>query len=199
MNKIRTLAAVAAIGLSTLFTSRVEAQPLTVNVKLTVYTEKDNTNGSSAIIKKTVVTKDLLELIGDIYSTNFPSGAKLVLINFNTFQVRDAQGNVILSNISSYLSFAYSLDYLTAEKNYSGNQAGSSSYVYISTITFDDGSNNFVFRGFTTEKYSQSAKNSQGHQTYKDSIIVKGSGDGNISGEKVFINGQFVGKGTVTN
>jgi hypothetical protein len=193
---MKSLMTVAAIGFAMFLSPHLQAQPLTVNLKMTVYTEQNPATNTYTIQKTTIVTKDVLDLVASATGTNFPVDAKLVLINYSDFQVQDAQGN-LLRDISDVMTFDFN-PYLTAENPYADTGAGQSTYVYISTITYDDGTNNFVFRGYTTEKYSQSARNTQGQRNYKDSIKFKGEGNGTLSGHTVILTGQVAASGTST-
>jgi hypothetical protein len=195
MRKIKWLFGVVAIALAA--AHPLSAQPLVTTLKLTVSTETRTDQNHSAINKQVKVTQDLLNLLAQAYGTTFPAGSQLVLINYNTFQVWDSAGNVIKADVSQFLTFSFS-DFLAADNYDAQSGAGKSSYVYVSTINYDDGTTNFQINGFTFEKYSESAQDSSGHRHFADSLKITGQGVGSISGQTVIVNGQVLLKGTST-
>jgi hypothetical protein len=154
--------------------------------------------------------------IGKYSQTSFPAGSKLVAVvsatdnTVTAFQVVDNK-NKLLVDVSDIVSFSmdgkYNADISTGKVSAStGLSSPSSTYLYISTLTFDDtaiaGGQNikFYLSGIASNKIVNSIPTS-GSGSYKEIQTFKmnvASGDGSYRGVPMLISGSVTASGTAT-
>jgi hypothetical protein len=158
-----------------------------------VYTDK---------IKTTRLTSNyLLTLLQPFHTgsfpNGFPSGARLMLVNFSHFQVQSAGGDVLVADTGPYLTYSdtYSqTNVLFQGKESIENGSLKHMYFYQSTIEFHDPSpdgTSFTFIGHAIEKYSRSAEDFRGDQFSQGSLRITGIGSGNIGGSFFLLSGKI--------
>jgi len=197
-----TFLAAFAISASATFDINAYSVPLVVDVKLALQRDGgSSTNGSvasSSIEKVAVATVDLLKLLADALAVTLPADARLILVDYDHFEIRDANNAILYDDFHDILDYEYG-DFLEKGKQNTDTDQQTFTYVFLSHISFDDGSgNNFEFRGVTEEKYSNTAPNGDGIVKAKDSIKITGSGDGQIDGGLIILTGQVTGKGSAS-
>jgi hypothetical protein len=136
MRESRIVASIAVAALFLVAPPSLHAQALTVDVTFVFHREKRDDPQSSMITKAPYPTENLLTDLQGAFPVPLPAGAKLVLIDFDHFQVQDVEGNALIADTSPHLRFAYST-YLSADKYDPETGAGKSTYVSVSTITVD--------------------------------------------------------------
>ena len=144
-----------------------------------------------------LTSKDLLDFIADAYGQpTYPFGARLVLVDYEYFQVQAFDGTILVTNTAPFLTYSdsYSEDrflYQGKEDTVKGSQ--NYTYFYRFTIRFDDPANDvaFTFVGQALEKYSRSAADALGHRVYRGSIALTGSGSGSRGGDFFLLSGRI--------
>ena len=192
--KLRASTLIASVALA--FASSVSAQEFPLLAKMT-FQHQDVSSFKNGVHKDKaqtlrITTKDLLDLVADAYGqTTFPFGARLVLVNYEYFQVQAFDGTILVTNTSPFLT--YTDTYSQGRYLYQGTDdiisgAQKYNYYYQFTIRFDDPANDveFTFQGTVLEKYSRSKADALGHRAYKGSMALTGSGSG-TRGENFFI------------
>lgn len=200
MKTTRLIAAVLGLGL---FGSALaaRAQVFPVSFQLTIqqqdYSSQKNGVWTDRVKSIRVGSTDILTLLAGAYQTNLPVGSKLVLVDYDHFQVRAANDAVLLGDVSDYLTYAdtYSATnylYQGRENSITGGQ--NYTYFYRATIEFNDpstGGNSFTFAGNVLEKYSKSAENTFGHRTYQGSLALTGTGSGRKGEDFYLLSGRI--------
>jgi hypothetical protein len=170
-----------------------------LTVSLKAYSQNPTvTNGSNlrfTVSKPAFTTLHLLGLIADALNTNFPPAAKLVMVNYTSFQVQMPDG-LVLQDLSSDLLRAETGPY-PEQSTYNGVTGRDvRQYYYVLRIFFDDGGDNyFTLRGFTTENFSRSAAAANNTRIVRDSFLMNAAGDGQLDGKDVVFNGKITGNG----
>ena len=137
----------------------------------------------------------LLGLVADALGTNFPPTAKLVMVNYESFQVQTADG-LVLQNLEPALISARTGPYPESSTFNGSTGRDVRQYYYVLNIIFDDGGDNyFTLRGFTTENFSRSAKDVNNLRIVRDSFLMNAAGDGQLGGKDVVFNGSISGRG----
>jgi len=111
MKIFKLLSAIAMAGLLGLSArAAIPVDYSTVNIKLTVLAQTNNTTSGSTtkfhVVKMKVTNKDVLNQVTNEFNTTFPAGAQLVLFfgffdGGNNFAVANKAGTIILANASS--------------------------------------------------------------------------------------------------
>jgi hypothetical protein len=195
MKKTKLLTVIVALGLLAFGASNVLAQPQTVNIRVTLQRQGPSTTHGSVttdtIIKRSIDTKDLLDLLATATTNTFPKGVTLVLADENIWQVR--KGTNILADVSSFFTFVKG-DIIDAgtfdqpKENFTD--------IYVPTLTFNDGhGNTFTFSGLATEHVSEGPI-VHGFQTLSDSLTIDGVGTGTIGGNSFIISGKITAIGS---
>ena len=178
---------------------RLHAQSTVLSVALKAYSQNPTiTNGSNlrfTVSKPAFTTVHLLGLVADALGTNFPPTAKLVMVNYESFQVQTADG-LVLQNLEPALISARTGPY-PESSTFSGSTGRDvRQYYYVLNIIFDDGGDNyFTLRGFTTENFSRSAKDLNNLRIVRDSFLMNAAGDGQLGGKDVVFTGNISGRG----
>lgn len=195
MKKILLALVLAGLAVS----PSLQAQSVTVNVALRAYSQNPTvTNGPNerfTVSKPAFTTLHLLELIADALNTTFPATAKLIMVNYSTFQVQMPDG-LVLENLSTNLIRAAngSLPESSTYNQITGRDVRQ--YSYVLRIFFDDGGDNkFDLQGFTTENYSISAVGANNTRIFRDSFLMNASGDGYLGDKDVVFTGRISGSG----
>ena len=193
----KLLLAFVLAGLAAAPSLHAQAVALTVNLK--AYSQNQTqTNGANlrfTVSKPAFTSLHLLGLIADALNTTFPPSAKLVMVNFNTFQVQMPDG-LVLENLSTNLISARTGPF--PEQSTFNRTTGRDvrQYYYVLNIFFDDGGDNyFTLRGFTTENFSISAVGANNTRIVRDSFLMNASGDGQLDAQDVVFNGKITGSG----
>ena len=177
----------------------LHAQSDTLTVALRAYSQNPTvTNGPNlrfTVSKPSFTTLNLLGLIADALNTTFPPGAKLVMVNYETFQVQTAEG-LVRENLSTNLIRAENGPLLESSTFNQVTGRDIRQYSYILRIIFDDGGDNyFTLSGFTTENFSRSARGANNTRIVRDSFLMSASGDGYLGGKGVVFTGKVSGSG----
>jgi hypothetical protein len=194
---------ILAIGLCAAV--RLHAQTLPVTAQLTLQQQDFSTlkNGVYSDKVKTVRlnSTSLLTLLADVYQTEFPSGfpfgSRLVLVNYDHFQVLSANNTILVTNTSPYLTYSDGYandDYLYQGKENTIDGSQNHSYFYVATIEFNNPSTNgtsFTFSGNLTEKYSKSRADVFGKRMYSDSFALTGYGSGRSESGFFLLSGRI--------
>ena len=174
-------------------TPKLHAQLLALNAKWTLqkqdYTNSTYINGvyNDKVAKFRVTTQDLLNLLADSYPSNFPSGfpygAQLVLADYDHFEVDAADGSILVTNASPFLTYADTYaqtNYLYLGEEDAVTEKQHYIYTFQATIQFDDPAQgiNFTFDAIGQEKYSQTAPDRYGLRKYQDAVSMNGLGTG---------------------
>ena len=186
-------------------TVNLPAQEFPVTVQWTMQQQDFSTFKNGVYTDKAKSTKlataNLLDWVSRAYPTNFPSGfplgATLVLVDYSYFQVQDASGGILVTNLSDFLT--YSDTYAQTNFLYQGKEntlTGTRTYVftYRATIEFNDATTNgtsFTFTGTMSERYSRGAVDQNGDRLNQGSLFLNGTGSGTDA------NGFFLLTGTV--
>jgi len=143
----------------------------------------------------------LLGLLQPFYTgtvpNGFPLGSRLVLVNYQYFQVKSPSGIVLVENTSPYLTYTdtYSqTNFLFQGREHIDNESLNLTYFYQSTIQFNDPSpegTSFTFTANTMERYIRGRENSQGLNPSTGSLSMTGIGSGFIGGKYILISGTF--------
>ena len=178
---------------------RLHAQSTVLSVALKAYSQNPTiTNGSNlrfTVSKPAFTTVHLLGLVADALGTNFPPTAKLVMVNYESFQVQTADG-LVLQNLEPALISARTGPYPESSTFNGSTGRDVRQYYYVLNIIFDDGGDNyFTLRGFTTENFSRSAKDLNNLRIVRDSFLMNAAGDGQLGGKDVVFNGSISGRG----
>jgi hypothetical protein len=145
------------------------------------------------VLKLKVLNQDLVDLVATAYVTNFPQGfplgARLVLVDYNHFQVEDNVGAVLVPDTSEFLTYTDTYaenNYLFKGKEDTATGVRNHTFYYSSTIQFNNGSTNgitFTIHGASQEKFSLSAEDAFGQRLHQDSLTLNASGQGtNVDG-----------------
>ena len=194
----KLLLALVLAGLAAAVPS-LHAQSVAVNVALRAYSQNPTvTNGPNerfTVSKPAFTTLHLLGLIANALNTNFPPTAKLVMVNYSTFQVQMPDG-LVLENLSTNLIRAAN-GFLPNSGTFNViTRRDIQQYFYVLRIVFDDGSgNDFDLSGFTTENYSRSALGANNLRILRDSFLMTAAGDGRLRGQDVVFTGKVSGSG----
>lgn len=178
--------------------ARAQADTVTINLK--AYQQGPQTAVGTNVTKfnvstTTFSTATLLNLIAGFIGTNFPAGAKLVMVDYNSFRVVAADGATLVDLDTGLIKAEYGA-YPTAGTYNSQTDQSKYRYVYMLTVTFDAGSdNNFVLHGFVTENYAFSKANIRGERVITDSFQMTASGEGKLNGTSAIFNGKVTGRG----
>jgi hypothetical protein len=143
------------------------------------------------IDKVRITTKDVLDLIGSYYETNFPAGARLYEPDEGDTQVLDTNGVVLLEIGSDVFELQGSDGVYAGVDNHKTN--GVFSFKALTNVRMRlavSESNHFEIAGLTT--VHQSASYRKG--TFKFSANMKAAGDGYLGGEHSVISGRVTGK-----
>ena len=192
----KLLLALVLAGLAAAVPS-LHAQSVAVNVALRAYSQNPTvTNGPNerfTVSKPAFTTLHLLGLIANALNTNFPPTAKLVMVNYSTFQVQMPDG-LVLENLSTNLIRAAN-GFLPNSGTFNViTRRDIQQYFYVLRIVFDDGSgNDFDLSGFTTENYSRSALGANNLRILRDSFLMTAAGDGRLRGQDVVFTGRVSG------
>lgn len=192
----KLLLALVLAGLAAAVPS-LHAQSVAVNVALRAYSQNPTvTNGPNerfTVSKPAFTTLHLLGLIANALNTNFPPTAKLVMVNYSTFQVQMPDG-LVLENLSTNLIRAAN-GFLPNSGTFNViTRRDIQQYFYVLSIVFDDGSgNDFDLSGFTTENYSRSALGANNLRILRDSFLMTAAGDGRLRGQDVVFTGRVSG------
>ncbi|MBC8095947.1 MAG: hypothetical protein H7Y43_09055 [Akkermansiaceae bacterium] len=195
---------IPALGIA-LLAPGVSAQTLPIAAQLTLQQQDFTTRKGDVFtdrVKATRVTSNgLLTLLGEVYQSEFPNGfpfgSRLVLVNFNYFQVQSAQGAVLVNNASPYMTYSDTYragDYLFQGKENTFTEAQSHTFFYQATITFNDPATNgtsFTFTGNVLEKYSKSAAGPGGYRSFQDSLAITGTGSGKTGNSFFLMSGRI--------
>ena len=178
---------------------RLHAQSTVLSVALKAYSQNPTiTNGSNlrfTVSKPAFTTVHLLGLVADALGTNFPPTAKLVMVNYESFQVQTADG-LVLQNLEPALISARTGPYPESSTFNGSTGRDVRQYYYVLNIIFDDGGDNyFTLRGFTTENFSRSAKDLNNLRIVRDSFLMNAAGDGQLGGKDVVFTGNISGRG----
>lgn len=182
-------------ALMAIIVNKVEAFPLTLSIVGTnVIQGATNTVGSVEKIRttlSTLKTKDILNLISISKRQSLPSDAKIMWGDDGKFYIADAAENQLL-DVSDL--FTYNIyDIVTQGQQNANTGAESYLYRYVSEIFFDDGlGDSFFISGRTSESWSRSAADSRNRWKESDSIVVTGTGGGQLAGRKFFFSAATV-------
>jgi hypothetical protein len=143
----------------------------------------------------------LLALLAAGYTTNYPNGfpygARLMLVDFNHFQVQSFTGAILVSNTAPYLTYSDTFsqtNYLFQGKENIATDYINHTYFYQSTIQFQDPVPNgisFTFTGNTQERYVRSVADIFGDHLSQGSLFVTGIGTGRNGDSFVLLSGKF--------
>lgn len=193
------------LGYGMLAGATLHAQSFPITTKLTLQRQDFSTFNGTVYNDKVQNLKlssdDLLHWLADAYQTNFPTGfpwgSKLMLVNYDHFQVQAGDGTILVEDTSNFLT--YSDTYVENNFLYQGKENivnGSLNYFYFyrSTIQFNDGSTNgrsFTFSGNTQERYSRSPQDLNGNRLYQGSLTIDGNGSGTHGTNFFLLSGRF--------
>jgi hypothetical protein len=199
MKKLTGLILAAAFGLTMTTGTPLHAQISPVTVQWTLQQQDPSVfeNGvyTDKVRRSKLVTADLLALLSNAYATNFPNGfpfdAKLVLIDYDHFEVQASDGSILVTNTSEFLTYSDTFaveDYLFHGKENTLTGAQNYLFYYHATIQFNDPANgvSFTFTGNAQERSSKSVADQSGYRTYRDSLLINGTGSGH-NGEDFFL------------
>ena len=177
----------------------LHAQATTLNVALRAYSQNPTVtnppNLRFTVSKPAFTTVHLLGLIANALHTNFPPTAKLVMINYSTFQVQMPDQQV-LQSLSTDLIRAETGPYPEQSTYNADTGRDVRQYYYVLRIFFDDGGDNyFTLRGFTTENFFRSALGANNLRVVRDSFFMSASGDGKLGNKDMVFNGTVSGSG----
>ena len=190
-----------ALGLWSAAAASLQAQTFQVNVQWSMQQQDISAFNNGVYTDKVKTTKlssaDILDLLATSYSTNFPFGATLALVDYDHFQVQDGIGGILLTNVSDFLT--YSDTYAETNFLYAGKEntnTGTRSYLftYRATIEYKDlalSGVSFTYTGTMTERYSRGALDQNGNRLNQSQLLLNGSGTGTNT------NGFFILSGTV--
>ncbi len=195
---------ISALG-SSLLTADVSAQTLPIAAQLTFQQQNFSTLKKGVYtdtVKTTRLTSnDLLALLAKVYETDFPHGfpfgSRLVLVDFDHFQVQSAGGTILLTNVSAFMTYSDTYrdgDYLFQGKESTLTGSQSHTFFYQATITFTDPSTNgtaFTFTGNVLEKHSKSAFGPGGYRSFQDSLALTGNGSGKMGDSFFLLSGRI--------
>ena len=182
------------------------AQELPVNAQLSLQQQDLSSFKNGVYTDKVRTTRltsaNLLSFLAEAYSTNFPTGfplgAKLVLVDYDHFQVQAGNGSILLTNVSDFLTYSdtYSAtNYLYQGKENTLNEAQNYVYFLRATIQFDNHAAtdaiSFTFTGNMQEKFSQSATDQFGRRMYQDSFFLTGTGEGRAGDSFFLLSGKI--------
>jgi hypothetical protein len=189
----RTL--LAMLGLLTIAGGNLPAQTLRINVQLTFQVQDLTTLSGDVyydrVEKLKITDQQLLDMLATAYVTNFPYGfplgARLMLVDYDHFQVQADDGSILVRNTVPFLTYtdtyAYGL-YLFKGNENTSTGARNHTFYFGSTIQFDNFSTNgiaFTINGASQEQYSLSSEDAYGQRTYKDSLNLTATGQGTNS------------------
>lgn len=210
MKRIVQVVLVAAAVL--LAYGRVEAQVYPLSFTLTLkeqlpsqFSEKTQTYTDR--VRTSVITANtLLRLLEPFYTESFPSGfprgARLCLVDYESFQVRSATGAVLVQTTAPYLT--YSDTYSQTNFLYQGREniatdALNHRYFYHSTLQFHDPAAegySFAITFNTVETYQRLRENRQGWHPAQGMISMSGFGSGWKGNSYIMLSGR--GKSPLT-
>jgi hypothetical protein len=185
--------------------TQVEAQSFPIKTQLTLQ-HQDSSKLSKGVYTDKVRSVRLssnyiLNLLQPFYTSTLPSGfplgSKLVLVNFDHFEVQSVNGVVLVSNTAPYLTYTDTYtqtNFLFQGKENINSGLLNHTYFYQATIQFQDPSpsgTSFTFTGNTVEKYSRSAQDTFGDHLASGSLTITGYGSGNIDGSFFLLSGKF--------
>lgn len=194
-----------AVGMCASAAMRLHAQTLPVNVQFTLQQQDFSTlkNGVYTDKVKSVrlTSANLLTLLADVYTTDFPTGfpfgSRLVLVNYDHFQVLSANNTILVTNTSPYLTYSDSYmdgDYLFQGRESTVDGSQNQTYYYRSTIELNNPSTNgtsFVFSGNMMERYSRSKADVFGKRQYSGAFLLTGEGSGRSSEGFFLLSGRI--------
>ncbi|HLP78004.1 MAG TPA: hypothetical protein VK327_13930 [Candidatus Paceibacterota bacterium] len=195
---IRSLV-IPVLGLA-VFVAGVSAQTMPVSTQFTLQQQDYSSHKGDTWTDKVKTTRltstDLVGLLEGVYTSSFPNGfpygARLVLVDFDHFQVQSAGGNILVTNVSDFLTYSETYhdgDYLYQGKENTASGAQNHTFLYRATITFTNPATNgtsFTFTGNMQEKFSKSVVGRDGYRLYQDSLALTGHGSGR-TGESFFL------------
>ncbi len=208
MQFMKTLSKLALIATAIVAgTFAMPAQEFPVNAQLTIqqqnpYKFSQKTGTYTDTIKTTRLTANyLLNLLQPFYTVEAPNGfparSRLVLVNFNHFEVHSPSGTVIVADTWPYLTYSDTFsqtNYLFQGKENVNTDALNHIYFYHSTIQFNDPSpegTSFTFTGNALEKYNRGPRNSRNEHPANGLLSINGFGSGRINGQYFHISGKF--------
>ena len=187
---------------------------LPVNVQWTVQSQGSSTLLDGVLTGKVKTSRftstDLLGLLATAYGTNFPAGAKLVLVNYVQvqptngavlvnnafFQVQAAAGAILVANASKFLTYngtSPDANLFQGKVNVS-TLATSGTSLGAATIRFDDFAAHrtaFVFSGIIREQYFQNVLDRYQHRVHRYSATLNGMGSGTNNGSFFIVSGKI--------
>lgn len=195
---------VPVFGLA-MFAAGVSAQTMPVSTQFVLQQQNYSTRKGDVWTDKVKTTRltstDLVALLAGVYESDFPNGfpygSRLVLVDFDHFQVQSAGGSILVTNVSDFMTYSETYsdsDYLYQGKENTATGAKSHTFLYRATITFTNPATNgtsFTFAANVQEKYSRSVLGRDGYRLYQDSIAMTGNGSGRTGDSFFLLSGRM--------
>jgi hypothetical protein len=206
MKTTKMFSCAAALGLLAFGASNVQAAPILqkVSVQITLQSQGQASTNSNGNVQKLnvdttkVTTKELIQLLDDIYSKNFPTTAILYLQDNSQFVIYSSNpnsGGTVLQVIGTdVMSYTESTVAAYKESDNLGSNAYNGTQYYTVTIHYDNGSGSVLdLTGYATKTYS----GNDGTGQYSRNIKANVSGTGSSSDQgSVVANGTFNASGS---